>query len=408
MQTPSWAETTEDSSEGVTGRYASIVVDADTLDVIHARKIDALRYPASLTKVMTLLLTFEAIELGKISLTTELPISRFASKTPPSKLGLKAGKTISVENAIKALAVKSANDAAVVLAETLGGNEKAFAEQMTAKARALSMQRTAFKNPHGLTHINQVTTARDMAKLANHILTHYEKYYHYFGLENFTYNGRTYKNTNRLLPWLSGVDGFKTGFTRASGYNLIISAKRDRRRIIAIVLGGATGASRNQHMQDLIERSFDTLGVQQIASVEPKAATAATRSKTKRKIVKEPLPEKIKPKTAALRLRGRNAKPLTVVLGEKGLKVADAALDQAWSIQLGAFLQEGSAQAQIEAIIRVLPKNDAMSPLIVPLQQADRKLYLARLSGFGFETAQENCAALAHLKTGCIIIAPSG
>ena len=392
-----------DTTETVTGRYASIVVDADTLDIIHARKIDDLRYPASLTKVMTLLMTFDALEAGTLSLNTPLSVSHFAAKTQPSKLGVKAGQTITVENAIKALAVKSANDVAVVLAEHLGGSQEAFAQQMSAKAQELSMQRTVFKNPHGLPNKHQVTSARDMAKLANHILTRHKKYYTYFGIESFTYKGQTHKNTNRLLPWLDGVDGFKTGFTRASGYNLIISAKRDGRRIIAVVLGGATGASRNEHMQDLVERSFETIGVQQLASIVPKA-----KKTPKRKVVKESLKAKIKPKTAALRLRGRNAQPLTIVVGDDELKVANVALDQAWSIQLGAFSSEEAARSQLQAARRMLPASSSLSPDIVPLIQPNRQLYLARLSGLTFETAQAKCRILEHLKTGCIVISPSG
>jgi len=246
------------------------------------------------------------------------------------------------------LAVKSANDVAVVLAEHLGGSQEAFAQQMSAKAQELSMQRTVFKNPHGLPNKHQVTSARDMAKLANHILTRHKKYYTYFGIESFTYKGQTHKNTNRLLPWLDGVDGFKTGFTRASGYNLIISAKRDGRRIIAVVLGGATGASRNEHMQDLVE------------------------------------------------------------LGDDELKVANVALDQAWSIQLGAFSSEEAARSQLQAARRMLPASSSLSPDIVPLIQPNRQLYLARLSGLTFETAQAKCRILEHLKTGCIVISPSG
>ena len=172
--------------QAVTGRYASIVVDAQTLDVIHARQIDELRYPASLTKVMTLVLTFDALERGELSLSTRMTVSRFAAATPPGKLGLRAGQTISVEDAVKALTVKSANDVAVVLAEHIAGNVDQFAAQMTAKAQSLDMSRSVFKNPHGLPHIAQVTTARDMAKLADYVLRAHSQYYPYFGLKTFT------------------------------------------------------------------------------------------------------------------------------------------------------------------------------------------------------------------------------
>ena len=198
-------------------RYASIVVDADTLEIIHARQIDEKRFPASLTKVMTLYLTFDALNEGRLKLKEQVSVSQHAAQTPPSKLGLKAGQKISVEDLIQALAVKSANDAAVVLAERLAGSEDAFAIRMTAKAKSLGMMRTTFKNPHGLPHPEQKSSARDMAKLASNILKNHRRYYHYFGQTHFSYKGTKYKNTNKLLHWLDGVDGFKTGYTRASG-----------------------------------------------------------------------------------------------------------------------------------------------------------------------------------------------
>jgi len=184
-------------------------------------------------------------------------VSRTASRTPPVKLGLKTGQTITVRELIQSVAVRSHNDSAVVLAERLGGTEARFAEMMTAKARSLGMQRTTFKTANGLPHPEQKTTARDMAKLAHSILTtHYDRY-HYFGQKHF----RGAKNTNALLHDMAEVDGFKTGYTNASGYNLMVSAIRDGRRQIAIVLGGASGKSRNAHMRDLVERGFTVMGV---------------------------------------------------------------------------------------------------------------------------------------------------
>jgi D-alanyl-D-alanine carboxypeptidase len=247
LSTSVWAE----------GRYASIIVDADTLDVIHARQIDAPRFPASLTKVMTLHLAFDALDAGELSLGERVKVSRTAARTPPVKLGLRAGQTITVDELIQSIAVRSHNDSAVVLAERLGGTEARFAEMMTAKARSLGMRRTTFKTANGLPHPEQKTTARDMAKLAHSILiTHYDRY-HYFGQKHF----RGKKNTNALLHDMPEVDGFKTGYTNASGFNLMVSAVRGNRRQIAIVLGGASGKSRNAHMRDLVERGFDVMGV---------------------------------------------------------------------------------------------------------------------------------------------------
>ena len=299
----SWPTFAEDTPS----RYASIVVDADTLEIIHARQIDELRYPASLTKVMTLYLTFDALNAGTLKLNEPVRVSANASRTVPTKLGLRAGQTITVENLIQAIAVKSANDAAVVIAERLAGSEAAFTEQMTAKARGIGMMKTTFKTANGLPHTEQQTSARDMAKLASNILSNHRRYYHYFGQERFYYNGRSYNNTNKLLPWLKGVDGLKTGYTRDSGYNLIVSAQRDGRRLIAVVLGGASGAARNTHMQELIERGFDVIGVAPVQSLPPVIVN--------RKPVPKQKPPQIasSPRVAqAVRLRGTNNKTVTI------------------------------------------------------------------------------------------------
>jgi D-alanyl-D-alanine carboxypeptidase len=269
------------------GRYASIIVDAQSLDIIHARQIDEIRYPASLTKVMTLYLTFDAIANGQLNLNDRLTVSATAAATAPTKLGLRKGQTISVDTLIRAVAVRSANDAAVVLAEHLSGTEHDFAVLMTAKARQLGMQKTTFKTANGLPHPEQLTTARDMAKLANAVLSNHGRFYHYFGLMSFEYRGRTYENTNKLLRQRNDVDGFKTGYTRDSGYNLIVSAERNGRRLIAIVLGGASGASRNSHMSDLVDRGFDVIKVSDpILTVANRSAASPKRSV--RRVVTDP------------------------------------------------------------------------------------------------------------------------
>ncbi len=374
-------------------RYASIVVDADTLEIIHARQIDELRYPASLTKVMTLYLTFDALNAGTLKLKEPIRVSKVAARTPPSKLGLKAGQTITVENLIKALAVKSANDAAVVLAERLAGSEAAFAQQMTAKARSMGMMKTTFKTANGLPHPDQQSSARDMAKLASNILNNHRRYYHYFGLTHFSYNDRSYKNTNGLLHWLEGVDGFKTGYTRASGYNLIISAQREGRRLIAVVLGGASGKSRNQHMQDLVERSFSVLGVAPVESLPPVS------------VVREDLPKQLKPELAinnVVRLRGRDNKTITVGARDKTIKFANNASDESWGIQVGAFLRKDEAQAQIDAVAGVTGIKDGQ---IRPLRRNGQTLYRARYEKLSISRAQSACKALAKLSTGCLIVA---
>ncbi len=238
------------------GKYASIVIDLDTNQVLHARDADESRHPASLTKVMTLYLVFDALDSGKLKLTERMKVSKAASRAQPSKLGLKSGATIKVEDAIRALVTKSANDVAIVFAERLGGTEAKFATKMNAKAKELGMMSTTFRNASGLPDKRQITTARDMAKLAESVYADHKDRYNYFSLSSFTWNKRKYANHNELLKKVQGVDGIKTGFTNASGYNLMASAERDGRRVIAVMLGGSTGRSRDAHVADLLEAAF--------------------------------------------------------------------------------------------------------------------------------------------------------
>ena len=240
-------------------KYASIVVDVEHGRVLHARFADDPRYPASITKVMTIYMVFDALEAGQVMLTDEMTVSEAAASQPPSKLGLKAGTTISIEDAIRALVTKSANDVAVVVAEHLGTTETRFATLMTAKARKLGLTDTRFKNASGLHNSGQSSTARDLAKLGEAIMKRHARYFDYFAVREFSYANRRYRNHNRLLDVVSGVDGIKTGFTRASGYNLLATAKRDGRRIIAVMLGGETSKSRNEHVTDLLDAAFNHL-----------------------------------------------------------------------------------------------------------------------------------------------------
>jgi D-alanyl-D-alanine carboxypeptidase len=237
-------------------RYASIIIDADTGRVLYEVNADTRNYPASLTKMMTLYMAFEALEKGKLRLNENLKVSKRASGMAPSKLGLKRGQTIKVKDIILALVTKSANDAAVVLAEALAGTETRFAKRMTAKARELGMSRTNFRNASGLPNRRQLSTARDMAILAQALINRYPKYYHYFSTTNFSYKGRRHRNHNSLLTKYDGTDGIKTGYIRASGFNLVASAVRDGRRIIGVVFGGKSSRSRDKHMAKLLDRGF--------------------------------------------------------------------------------------------------------------------------------------------------------
>ena len=381
----------------ISGRYASIVVDADTLEIIHARQIDEMRYPASLTKAMTLYLTFDALNAGTLKLNEAVKVSPNAARTAPTKLGLRSGQTITVENLIQAVAVKSANDAAVVLAERLAGSEAAFTQQMTAKARSIGMMKTTFKTANGLPHPQQKTSARDMAKLASNLLNHHRRYYHYFGQERFRYGGRTYKNTNGLLHWLDGVDGFKTGYTRDSGYNLIVSAQREGRRLIAVVLGGASGASRNTHMQDLIERGFNVMGVAPVKSLPPIT------------VKREPILEQKKPQiantpkiTKAVRLRSNGKKTVTVS-NDRSLHISNSVSEKNWGVQVGAYLKKKDAEVQISTVSGLHVLSQA-KPNISPLTRHGQTLYRARFEGLSVKDAQAVCKSLANLASGCLIV----
>lgn len=260
-------------------KYAALVMDAQTGEILMARHADSQRHPASLTKVMTLYMLFEAIDAGKIRMNDRIPVSAFAAGKPPSKLGLPAGSTIRVEDAVKALVTRSANDIAAALGEKLGGSERNFAAQMTARAKRLGMSRTVYRNASGLPDQQQITTARDQARLAQAMLNDFPHYYHYFGITNFEFQGANYHNHNRLLGNYSGLDGIKTGYVNASGFNLIASAKQNNRRLIGIVMGGRTSHSRNAHMVKLLDEGFSEINKRktprlQYASISSAAASA--------------------------------------------------------------------------------------------------------------------------------------
>ena len=232
---------------------SSIVVDGNTGLILQASKPDALRHPASLTKIMTLYLLFERLEERTISLDTQLRVSENAASQAPTRLGLTPGRTVAVEDAIKAMVTKSANDAAVAVAEKLSGDESEFAKLMTDKAHALGMSHTTYVNASGLPNDNQITTARDQALLGRIVQERFPKYYKYFGTKEFVYRGIAMRNHNHLLGVVGGVDGIKTGYTRASGFNLVTSVHRDGRCIVAVVLGGHTASDRDARMRELID-----------------------------------------------------------------------------------------------------------------------------------------------------------
>ncbi len=276
-----WHHARAHHAEAYAPPSAAIVVDGNSGGELYASNADAQRHPASLTKIMTLYLLFERLEAGRIRLDTPLKVSEHASDQAPTKLGLKPGQTIAVEDAIKAVVTKSANDAAVAIAENLGGDEESFARLMTQKARALGMARTTYVNASGLPNDDQLTTARDQALLGRVIQERFPRYYRYFSTEAFVYHGSAMRNHNHLLGEVGGVDGIKTGYTRASGFNLVTSVHRDGRYIVAVVLGGRSAGERDARMRELIRERIKEAAVRRTApslvadATEPRSETQA-------------------------------------------------------------------------------------------------------------------------------------
>jgi D-alanyl-D-alanine carboxypeptidase len=284
------------SIAGRAAPYSDIVVDANSGSVLHATNPDARRHPASLTKIMTLYLLFEQLEAGKLKLDSVLKVSEEAAGQSPTKLGLKAGTTISVEDAIKGMVTRSANDAAVVVAEAIAGDEDEFAKLMTRKARALGMSRTVYKNASGLPDDDQVTSARDQAILGRAVQERFPQYYKFFALRSFTFRGQWIGNHNRLLGRVEGVDGIKTGYIRSSGFNLVSSTRRGNRHIVAVVMGGSSASSRDARMRELISDNIDSAstkrGAPMIASAgETKTENPGAKPAAKAAAKPEPKPK---------------------------------------------------------------------------------------------------------------------
>jgi D-alanyl-D-alanine carboxypeptidase len=422
-------------------KYAGFVIDTKTGKTLYSSNADSLRYPASLTKMMTLYIVFEALENGKITKKTRIRVSRNAANEPPSKLGLKAGQTISVEQAIYALVTKSANDVSTAVAEHLGGSEGAFADMMTSKARALGMKRTTFRNAHGLPNNSQKTTARDMAMLGIALREHFPDHYHYFSTRTFTYGKARYGNHNRLLGVVKGVDGIKTGYTRASGFNLVSSVRTDGRSIVAVVMGGKTGASRNKHMQSLISRylhkasrtgnaqlvarapsSFGNITLPEtgpvpkfrdnsdvriaLAYAKPQAASAFPIPLDRPVVGKDALVTSLKKQRAVVAPSSRpsNIVPETGSTdGVDELVTSSTNLPSGWVVQIGASpTREIAEQLLAEAKNRTGGPISNAQPFTVPTQSNGEQLHRARFAGFdGKSDAWNACKALKKKGYGC-------
>jgi D-alanyl-D-alanine carboxypeptidase len=289
------------SSSTQAAPYADIVVDANTGTVLHSTNPDAQRHPASLTKIMTLYLLFEQLEAGKLKLDSPLKVSEAASGQDPTKLGLKPGSTLAVEDAIKGMVTRSANDAAVVVAEAIAGDEREFAKLMTRTARALGMSNTVYRNASGLPDKDQVTTARDQSTLGRAVQERFPRYYKYFSIRTFTFRGQSISNHNHLLGKVEGVDGIKTGYINASGFNLVTSVHRGNRYLVAVVMGGSSGSSRDARMRDLISDKIAQASTKRTTSMFAEAGeTPESQPEPKVAAKPEPKPEsKSEPKVAA-------------------------------------------------------------------------------------------------------------
>jgi len=346
-------------------KYASLVIDAQTGEVLHEVNADTRNYPASLTKMMTLYMVFEALEEGHLRMDDRVMMSRRAARQPPSKLGIKPGKTLSVETAIRALAIKSANDVAAAVAEHLAGSERQFALMMTAKARSLGMSNTTFRNASGLPHRSQLSTARDMSKLARALLLHFPHRYHYFSEAAFKYSGKTYKTHNKLLTNYEGTDGIKTGYIRASGFNLVASVKRGNKRLIGVVFGAKNSKARNRHMVKLLDKGW--------AKINPDMAVA--QAKTKKRTA----------------VRAKSSKSV-------------------WGVQIGAYKTYDPAYGVAVRAMGIAPSYLSDGDITVaPLKKKNgRVLYRGRVMGISKTQAYRACKFLKKRKLGCMALKTSG
>lgn len=436
-------------------KYAALVMDSDTGLILYQRNGHKKLHPASLTKMMTLLMLFEALDQGKVRMHSKIRISEHAASMVPSKIGLKPGKKIKVKDAIQALAVKSANDIAVAVAEKLGGSERRFAQMMTKKARDLGMTKTRFRNASGLHDPKQVSTARDMARLARTIIYDYPHYYHFFSKNKFTYQGKTYRSHNKLMNSYAGMDGMKTGYIRASGFNLVSSAKRNNRRLIGVVFGGKTSKTRNARMEKILDFSFKRIGgINIVASAAPvpKRKPANDHSVAQQPAFAAPLPPKkkvnwsrwamldaMKKDSMIHRMAGEGDYDSSVRsrvetglisisahMGEgipsythqktatkkiipsreptKQAAFYAATKQESWSIQVGAYTSRERTNKALARTINKLPlAYKEGKATIAPRQTKTGWIYRARIEGYTKSAAKEACALL----NDCIVLSAS-
>ncbi|WP_166645149.1 D-alanyl-D-alanine carboxypeptidase family protein [Dongia mobilis] len=369
-------------------RNASLLIDATDGRVLQSRDANALWYPASLTKMMTAFMVFQAIEAGKVDWQTKLKVSANAAGQSPTKFGLKAGQTVTVEQALKAMLVVSGNDAAVALAEALGGSEAAFAQMMTATARSIGMERSVFRNASGLPDDGQVTTARDMAVLAMRIISHFPQHYHLFNLRSVTIAGRTQGTVNGILSSYPGADGMKTGFTCGSGYNLVASAERDGRRLIGVVLGGRNRGERAALMTQLLNAGF---------------ANKGSGSQSLKDLAIQVSAAEQGPPPVAL-----NGGDCSVASREEGGTITSAARLSGWGVVFGAFPKRNQAEALVEKMRKDLAGTIGKSrPAIIEKTWEGVSRYSALLVGLEQADAGKACKKVWAEKGYCLALSPA-
>lgn len=383
---------------------SSIMIDAENGDVMYEMNADERRYPASLTKLMTLYITFNALENNHIKLTDKLKVSRTAAGRSPSKLGVRAGETITVKDAIMAVIVKSANDCATVLAEHFAPTEADFAVLMTNTAHKLGMSHTTFKNASGLPNTQQKTTARDMAVLAMAVYHHFPQYYKWFSAKSFQYKGRTIGGHNYILKTFAGADGMKTGYTAASGYNIITSAKRSGKRVIAVTMGHNSVGERDKKVSRMMDKGLTHMQKGEInvamltneingkASAAPKATRLASVQK------------KTPAKTQAVRLAKAQSKPAA-----KATKIASASSNGRYAVQVGSFSDYQRARNYALTVKNKLAKKYAVHDIKVEKVQAESKtVYRSKVIGLAKNDANTICRNMKRSNQACLVTADSG
>ena len=357
---------------------SSILIDAESGEILSSSNADELRYPASLTKLMTLYITFDALEKGIIKWEDKLPVSRKAANMSPSKIGVRAGEKIKVGDAVMALIVKSANDCATVLAEGLGYSEENFAKTMTEVAHELGMKNTTFYNASGLPNRKQKTTARDMALLGAAIYHHFPQYYKLFATKKFTYKGRTIYTHNHLLKTFEGADGMKTGFTNAAGYNIVTSAERNGHRVIAVTMGHRIMKQRDKKVASMMEQGLQKLALNDHNEQEIQVADAENNLKQDAKEEME----------------------------ANSLTTASSNEMEAWGIQVGAFSNYAKARNYAQDIKdEIIKKSNDKTIDIEPYQTGAAVIYRSKILGFDKDEAKKICNRLQKSHKSCIVVA---